>query len=254
MDMQTKSSNPVLGRGTYNVSAEHVGYGPAMTISGTVNRAGILLLLVLATAIWSWDRFYTLQDPAAMGGLAMVGAFGGFIVAMVTIFKKEWAPVTAPVYALLEGLFIGSLSAVLEMRYPGIAIEAVALTFGTCMCMLLAYRTGLIRVTQRFTLGLVAATGGVALLYLASMMLSLFHVQIPGIFGSGPIGIVFSLVVCGIAALNLVLDFNFIEEGARRGAPRFMEWYSAFGLMVTLVWLYIEILNLLAKLRGGSRR
>jgi len=254
MEMQTKSSNPVLGRGTYNVSAEHVGYGPAMTISGTVNRAGILLLLVLATAIWSWDRFYTTQDAASMGGLAMVGAFGGFIVAMVTIFKKEWAPVTAPVYALLEGLFIGSLSAVLEVRYPGIAIEAVALTFGTCLCMLLAYRTGLIRVTQRFALGLVAATGGVALVYLASMMLSLFHVQIPGIFGSGPIGIVFSLVVCGIAALNLVLDFNFIEEGARRGAPRFMEWYSAFGLMVTLVWLYIEILNLLAKLRGGSRR
>jgi uncharacterized YccA/Bax inhibitor family protein len=253
MDMQTKSSNPVLGRGTYNVSAEHVGYGPAMTISGTVNRAGILLLLVLVTAIWSWDRFYTTQDPASMGGLAMVGAFGGFIVAMVTIFKKEWSPVTAPVYALLEGLFIGSLSAVLELRFPGIAIEAVALTFGTCMCMLLAYRAGLIRVTQRFALGLVAATGGVALLYLASMVLSLFHVQIPGIFGNGPIGIVFSLVVCAIAALNLVLDFNFIEEGARRGAPRFMEWYSAFGLMVTLVWLYIEILNLLAKLRGSRR-
>jgi uncharacterized YccA/Bax inhibitor family protein len=119
--------------------------------------------------------------------------------------------------------------------------------------MLLAYRAGLIRVTQRFALGLVAATGGVALLYLASMVLSLFHVQIPGIFGNGPIGIVFSLVVCGIAALNLVLDFNFIEEGARRGAPRFMEWYSAFGLMVTLVWLYLEIVRLLAKLRDNRR-
>jgi len=253
MEMQMKSSNPALGRGTFNVSAEHVGYGPAMTISGTVNRAGILLLLVLLTAVWSWDRFYTTQDVASIGGLTMVGAFGCFIAAMVTIFKKEWAPVTAPIYALLEGLFIGSLSAVLEMRFPGIAIEAVALTFGTCLCMLLAYRAGLIRVTQRFALGMVAATGGVALVYVASMILSLFHVQIPGIFGNGPIGIVFSLVVCGIAALNLILDFNFIEEGARRGAPKFMEWYSAFGLMVTLVWLYIEILNLLAKLRSDRR-
>lgn len=253
METQLKSSNPVLSRGTFNVTAEHVGYGPAMTISGTVNRAGILLLLVLVTAIWSWDRFYTTQDMSSIGGLTMVGAFGGFIAAMVTVFKKEWSPITAPIYALLEGLFIGSLSAVLELRFPGIAIEAVALTFGTCLCMLMAYRVGLIRVTQRFALGMVAATGGVALVYVASMILSLFHVQIPGIFGNGPIGIVFSLVVCGIAALNLILDFNFIEEGARRGAPKFMEWYSAFGLMVTLIWLYIEILNLLAKLRSDRR-
>jgi uncharacterized YccA/Bax inhibitor family protein len=179
----------------------------------------------------------------------MIGAFGGFIAAMVTIFKKEWSPITAPIYALLEGLFLGSLSAMLELRFPGIAIESVALTFGTCFCMLIAYRSGLIRPTQRFTMGIVAATGGIAVVYFASMILGLFHVQIPGIFGSGPVGILFSLAVVIVAALNLILDFNVIEEGASRGAPKYMEWYSAFGLMVTLVWLYLEIIRLLSKLR-----
>jgi uncharacterized YccA/Bax inhibitor family protein len=189
---------------------------------------------------------------AAIGGLTMVGAFGGFIAAMVTVFKKEWSPVTAPIYALLEGLFLGAFSATMELRFPGIAIEAVALTFGTCLCMLAAYRAGLIRATQRFTLGVVAATGGIALVYFASIILGMFNMQVPGIFGSGPIGIIFSLVVCGMAALNLILDFSFIEEGAQRGAPKYMEWYSAFGLMVTLIWLYLEIVRLLGKL--NSRR
>jgi len=244
-----KSSNPVLGRNTYDVAAEHAGYGPSMTISGTVNKAGLLILCVLATAAWTWNMFYTTRDMSAIGGLTMVGAFGGFIMAMVTIFKKEWSPITAPIYALLEGLFLGAFSATMELRFPGIAIESVALTFGTCLCMLAAYRAGLIRVTQRFTLGLVAATGGIALVYIGSMILGFFNVQIPGIFGSGPIGIIFSLVVCGVAALNLVLDFNFIEQGAQQGAPKYMEWYSAFGLMVTLIWLYLEIVRLLAKLR-----
>ncbi len=183
----------------------------------------------------------------------MIGAFGGFIVAMVTIFKKEWSPITAPIYALLEGLFLGALSAMLEMRFPGIAIESVALTFGTCFCMLLAYRSGLIRPTQRFVMGIVAATGGIAMVYFASMILGFFHVQIPGIFGSGPIGILFSLAVVIVAALNLILDFAVIEEGAQRGAPKYMEWYSAFGLMVTLVWLYLEIIRLLSKLRDDRR-
>jgi len=244
-----KSSNPVLGRNTYDVAAEHAGYGPSMTISGTVNKAGLLILCVLATAAWTWNMFYTTRDMSAIGGLTMVGAFGGFIMAMVTVFKKEWSPITAPIYALLEGLFLGAFSATMELRFPGIAIESVALTFGTCLCMLAAYRAGLIRVTQRFALGLVAATGGIALVYIGSMILGFFNVQIPGIFGSGPIGIIFSLVVCGVAALNLVLDFNFIEQGAQRGAPKYMEWYSAFGLMVTLIWLYLEIVRLLAKLR-----
>jgi uncharacterized YccA/Bax inhibitor family protein len=243
-----KTSNPAFSGQTFTVNGVAVGYGPAMTISGTVNKAGILMLCVMATAAWTWNQFFT-NGPAAVGGYTMVGAFGGFIVAMVTVFKKEWSPITAPIYALLEGLFLGSLSAMLELRFPGIAIESVALTFGTCFCMLLAYRSGLIRPTKRFMIGVVAATGGIMLVYFLSMILGLFHVQVPGMFGGGPVGILFSLAVVIVASLNLILDFNFIEEGAHRGAPKYMEWYGAFGLMVTLVWLYLEIIRLLSKVR-----
>jgi len=248
-----KSSNPVLTEQTYAGSAVHVGYGPAMTVSGAVNKAGILMLCVLATAAFTWNQFFATRDLSAIGGYTVIGAFGGFIAAMVTVFKKEWAGITAPIYALLEGLFLGALSATMELRFPGIAIEAVALTFGTCLVMLMVYRAGIIRPTERFTLGIVAATGGIALVYFLSMILGFFHIQVPGIFGGGPIGILFSLAVVTIAALNLILDFGMIEEGARRGAPKYMEWYSAFGLMVTLVWLYLEMIRLLAKLRSDRR-
>ena len=243
-----KSSNPAFGQ-TFNGSAVRAGYGPAMTISGAINKTGLLLLCVIATASFAWNQFLNAGDPSAVSGYIGIGAIGGFIAAMVTIFKKEWSPITAPIYALFEGLALGSLSAILELRFPGIAIQAVALTFGTCACLLVAYRSGLIRATQRFTMGVVAATGGIAVIYFASMVLGLFHVQIPGIFGGGPIGILFSLAVTGVAALNLILDFDAIEQGANRGAPKYMEWYSAFGLMVTLVWLYLEILRLFSKLR-----
>ena len=252
--MTLKTSNPAFaGQNTYPGTAVHVGYGPTMTISGTVNKAGALMLCVLATAFWTWSRFFESGDPGSVGGLLIVGLFGGLIAAMVTIFKKEWSPVTAPVYALLEGLVLGSLSATLEMRFPGIAIEAVGLTFGTCFALLLAYRSGLIRASEKFTLGIIAATGGIAIVYFAGMVLGFFGVQIPGIFGNGPVGILFSLAVVVIAALNLILDFAAIEEGARSGAPKYMEWYSAFGLMVTLIWLYLEIIRLLSKLRSDRR-
>ena len=175
------------------------------------------------------------------------------VMALVTTFKREWSAVTAPVYALLEGLFLGGLSAMLELRFPGIAIEAVALTFGTAFCMLMAYRSGLIRATQKFTMGIAAATGGIALVYLVTMVIGFFGVQVPLIYGSGPIGILFSLVVVVIAALNLILDFSVIEEGAANGAPRYMEWFAAFGLMVTLIWLYLEMIRLLSKLRDDRR-
>jgi uncharacterized YccA/Bax inhibitor family protein len=250
--MNLKTSNPAFLGPVYTGTAERIGYGPSMTISGTVNKAGVLMLCVLATALWTWNQFFT-AGASAVGGYTMFGAFGGFIVALVTIFKKEWSPVTAPVYALLEGLFLGSLSAMMELRFPGIAIQSVALTFGTCFCLLIAYRSGVIRASEKFTLGIVAATGGIALVYFMSMILGLFHVQVPGIFGSGPIGILFSVAVVIIAALNLILDFSAIEEGARRGAPKFMEWYSAFGLMVTLIWLYLEIIRLISKLRDDRR-
>ena len=251
--MRLKTSNPAFAANTYTGTAVHTGYGETMTISGTVNKAGILILLVLLTASWTWSRFFTTQDINSVSGFTMIGAFGGFIAAMVTIFKKEWSPITAPIYALLEGLFLGSLSAMFELRFPGIAIESVALTFGTCLCMLVAYRTGLIRASQKFTMGIVAATGGIAVVYFASMLLGFFNIQIPGIFGSGPVGILFSVAVTAIAALNLILDFSFIEDGARTGAPKYMEWYSAFGLMVTLIWLYLEIIRLLSKLRDDRR-
>jgi uncharacterized YccA/Bax inhibitor family protein len=187
-----------------------------------------------------------------VAGLLMVGVFGGFITAMVTIFKPAWAPITAPIYALLEGLFLGSISAFLEQRYPGIAIQAVGLTFGTLLTMLVLYTSGLIKVTNKLRIGIIAATGGIALFYLGEMILSFFHIQFVAINGSGPIGIAFSLFVCAIAALNLVLDFDFIEQGVNAGAPKFMEWYGAFGIMVTLVWLYLEILRLLSKMRSRN--
>jgi len=246
--MRLKSSNPAFGS-TFETSAVFVGYGETMTVGGTANKAGFLMLLVLLTAAFTWNSFFDNPETANVGGYMMLGLIGGFIAAMVTIFKKEWSAVTAPVYALFEGLALGGISATLEYRFPGIAIEAVALTFGTCFCLLLAYRSGLIRASEKFTLGIVAATGGIALVYFANMILSIFGVHMPGIFGSGPVGILFSLVVVVVAALNLILDFAFIEEGAQRGAPKYMEWYGAFGLMVTLIWLYLEMIRLLSKLR-----
>jgi uncharacterized YccA/Bax inhibitor family protein len=168
---------------------------------------------------------------------------------MVTIFKKEWSPVLAPAYALVEGLFLGALSAFFEARFPGIVIQAVMLTFGTLFALLFAYRSGLIKATENFKLGVAAATGGIFLIYVASFLLGLFGIKVPYIHESGIIGIGFSLFVVVIAALNLVLDFDFIESGVEAGAPKYMEWFGAFGLMVTLVWLYVEFLRLLAKLR-----
>jgi uncharacterized YccA/Bax inhibitor family protein len=246
-DMRT--SNPTFSANTFSVPRT---YGEAMTINGTILKTVILLLCAVATASFTWNQFYETHDTGAATGLMMIGAIGGFILALVTIFKQNWAMVTAPAYALLEGLFLGGASALFELRFPGIAMQAVALTFGTAFCMLMAYRSGLIRATQKFTLGVVAATGGIAVFYLITMILGVFHISVPILYGNSPLSIAISLFVVGIAALNLILDFAFIEQGAAQGAPRYMEWYGAFGLMVTLVWLYLEILRLLSKVR--SRR
>ena len=181
----------------------------------------------------------------------MIGsAIGGFVLALITVFKKTAAPITAPLYALVEGVFLGVLSAMFEILYPGIVFQAVTLTFGTLLALLLAYKTGFIKATENFKLGVIAATGGIAIIYLATFVLGFFGINIPFIHGSGTFGIAFSVFVVIIAALNLVLDFDFIESGAERGAPSYMEWYAAFGLLVTLIWLYIEILRLLSKLRS----
>lgn len=244
-----RTNNPALNERVFR--GEGVAYGgEAMTVQGTVNKTGILLICTILTAAWTWNLFLHSHSAESVGPLALVGVFGGLIFAFVTIFKKTWAPVTAPIYALLEGLVLGSVSAILELRFPGIAIQAVSLTFGTLVVMLLAYRSGLIRVTDKLRLGIVAATGAIALFYFVEIILGFFHVQFLAINGAGPIGIGFSVVVVIIAALNLVLDFDLIETGARMGAPKYMEWYGAFGLMVTLIWLYFEILRLLSKLRS----
>ncbi len=244
-----RTSNPALNDRVFRDAAAGV-LGDRMTIEGTVNKTGVLLICTVLTAAWTWHLFMQTRDPATVMPLTLVGAIGGLVFAIATVFKNTWAPVTAPVYALLEGLVLGGVSAVLEVRFPGIAIQAVSLTFGTLIALLLAYRSRLIPVTQNFRLGVVAATGGIFLVYLVTTVLGLFGVRFgSSIYGAGTLGIGFSVFVVIVAALNLVLDFDFIESGARMGAPKYMEWYGAFGLMVTLIWLYFEILRLLAKLR-----
>ena len=219
-----------------------------MTLTGVVNRSVLMLLLVAATAASVWS--YSASHPATIYPAVMTGALGGFVVAIATSFKRNWAPVTAPVYAVLEGLFIGGISLVMEQRFPGLVLQAVLLTFGVMFALLAAYQSRIIRPSQTFKSVIVGATFGIVVVYLVSMVAQLFfHTAIPLIFDSGPVGIIFSLIVVGIAALNLVLDFDFIENGITYGAPKWMEWYAAFGLTVTLVWLYIEILRLLAKMR-----
>lgn len=248
-----RTSNPAL-RGSFQ-SGDLV-LGERMTVSGTVNKTGVLGICVVLTAAWTWSRFLNAGDvdgaTAAVLPLLVLGGVGGFVVALVTIFKKEWSPVTAPIYALLEGLVLGGISAMTELRFPGIPMQAVGLTFGTLVALLLVYRSGIIKVTDNFRLGVVAATGGIALFYLATMVMGFFGVRFPSVFGAGPLGIGISVFVVIVAALNLVLDFDMIERGAQAGAPKYMEWYGAFALMVTLIWLYLEILRLLSKLRSRN--
>jgi uncharacterized YccA/Bax inhibitor family protein len=250
-----KTANPALSENTFRDFAgprlgELANAGP-MTLSGTVNKTGILLLCAVATAAWTWRLFVQSHQVADIMTYLLAGTIGGFLCAMVTIFKQQWSPVTAPIYALLEGLALGGLSAVFDLRYPGIAFEAVGLTFGTLFVLLLLYSSGLIKVTQKLRMGIVAATGGVMVFYLAEMLLGFFHVNyFNSANNSSPLSIGFSLVVVAIASLNLVLDFDFIEQGVASGAPKYMEWYGAFGIMVTLVWLYLEMLRLLSKVRS----
>ncbi len=245
-----RTSNPALNDKIFQNAGAAT--GEVMTLNGTVNKTGLLLMLAVGTAAWTWHLYLHSSDPSLAMGLALVGMIGGLIAALATIFKKTWSPITAPIYALFEGLALGGISAAFEARYHGIAIQAVSLTFGTMFVLLLAYRSGLIPVTQNFRLGVVAATGGIAIFYLLTLVLGFFGIHFTSVFGSGPIGIAFSVFVVIVAALNLVLDFDFIESGVRAGAPKYMEWYAAFGLMVTLIWLYLEILRLLSKLRDRN--
>lgn len=242
-----RTSNPVLNAETFR--SVGIGSDDVMTITGTINKSAILLGFVILSSMYTWSLFYSPAGAEAVGPWMIFGAIGGFITAIVTVFKRNWAPVTAPIYALLQGLFLGGISSVLESQLPGIVMQAMGLTFSVAACMLVAYRSGLIQPTEKFRAGIVAATGAVALVYVLSFLLSFFGISMPMIHSAGPVGILFSLAVVTIAALNLILDFDLIESGARAGAPKYMEWFAAFGLMVTLIWLYIETLRLLSKIR-----
>lgn len=244
-----RSGNPVLNERIFTQVGSGV-QGDVMTIQGAVGKTFILLAVTFAMAIWIWSELVSPQSPLVpyVMPISLVSGILGFIVAMVTTFKKEWAPVTSWIYAALEGVFLGVTTALFNKAYPGIAMEAVALTFGVLFCLLAAYQAGIIRATPTFMRVIVASTMAIALFYIITMVIGFFGIQAPLVNSSSGAGILFSFVVVIVAALNLVLDFNLIEEGAREGAPKYMEWFSAFALLVTLVWLYVEILRLLAKL------
>lgn len=252
MDL-TKSSNPVFGKNIFSQSATNTSEG-VMTINGTINKTGLMLLIVVFAATFTWRKFFGAIDPANPGVLpsgimvwTMVGAIGGFITALITTFSPRRAAMTAPIYAVFEGLFLGAISALFEAMYPGLVMRAVSLTFGVFLIMLLLFRSGAIQVTNKFRTIILAATGGIALVYFVSFIAGMFGANLGFMYGNGMVGIGFSLVVVAIAALNLVLDFDMIVKGANARAPQYMEWYGAFGLMVTLIWLYLEILRLLSK-------
>jgi uncharacterized YccA/Bax inhibitor family protein len=255
--MALRTNNPVLRDKTFQNLAATT--GEPMTVNGTIARTGLLLVLMLITGAWTWHRFMLAGgtlDPAA--GVAAVqpflwgGLIVGFVLALVGSFKPNWTPVTAPLYALAEGTFLGGISAMFEVQYHGIVLQAIMASVGVMVVMLLIYRSGLIKVTDKFRIGVIAATGGIVLLYLVQWGIMAFThgAGMSFISGSGPMAIGFSILVVCLAALNLVLDFDLIERGVEQGAPRYMEWYCAFALMVTLVWLYLELLRLL----GNSRR
>ena len=211
-----------------------------MSLDGTVNKTGILLALCFCGAFFGWNTPY----------LALPAVLIGFVIALFTIFRPKNAPYTAPAYAAVEGIALGAITMVMEVQYPGIGIQAIGLTFGILASLLFCYKSGIIKPTENFRLMIFSATMGIALLYLISFIMSFFGNSIGFIHSNGLMGIGFSLFVVGIASLNLVLDFDFIEEGSEAGLPKYMEWYGAFSLMVTLVWLYLEILRLLAKMRS----
>ena len=250
-----KSSNPALGSKAFEQYQTGIQTAEAMTINGTVNKTLILLVLLAVSAAWVWNRLTgsgIIGEDGVQQASLVYWIYGpmivGFIVAMVTVFKQNWAPFTAPIYAVVEGVLLGSLSAVLESIYSGIVFQAVALTIGTLFAMLVAYRMGVIKVTNKFRMGVMSAAIGIILVYIISFVVSLFGVDI-GFLYSGIIGILFSLFIVVIAALFLVLDFDLIDQGVMHGAPKFMEWYGAFALILTLIWLYISFLRLLSILR-----
>ena len=253
-----KSGNPAFSEKTFQSSAQIYNADVVkMTERGTLNKFFLLFLLVMGTASFTWSAFNQGRDVQSW---IYIGLFGGFITAMILIFKPMLAPYLAPVYALLEGVFIGGVSATYDFAFKGaetagaggIVMQAVGLTFAVIIAMFALYRFRIIQATEKFKSVIIIATAGIAVFYLLSWILRMFHVEMPLIHSSGTYGIIFSLVVVAVAALNLILDFDRIEQGAAAGLPRYMEWYGAFGLLVTIVWLYLEILRLLSKLNSRN--
>ena len=222
-----------------------------MTFSGTLNKFGFLFLMVMASSVYVWNEA---SVGNSVQGYIIGGGIGGFVLAIVLMFKPQWAQYLAPGYALLEGLLVGGISAVYNDAFakiaPGIVMQAVALTFGTAIAMFALYKTGIIKVTERFRSILFAAMGGIMVFYLITFVLSLFNVDIPMLHQGSLMSIGISLVIVAVAAFSLLLDFDRIDQGSAMGAPKYMEWYCAFGLLVTLVWLYVEILRLLGNIYG----
>ncbi|HKV70591.1 MAG TPA: Bax inhibitor-1/YccA family protein [Gemmatimonadales bacterium] len=240
-------ANPVLNSKTFSTAGVATG-AETMTIEGTANKTGLLLLICLATSSWIWTQTYNAIDPSAALPWMWGGMLGGLVVAIATTMKPQWAPISAPLYAALEGLALGGISASYATAYPGILVQAVSLTFGTLFVMLLVYRSGAIRVTPRFQKVMLIAVLAILLYYVATMIMGLFGVDTSYFNAGGTLGIGISVVIVGVAALTLLLDFDMIAKGVEQGAPKAMEWYGAFGLMVGLVWLYLEILRLLGKI------
>ncbi len=251
-----KSGNPTLTSKIFNTTIADQQQG-VMTARGAMNKFGFLFLMVIGGAAFTWHLYYQGKAETMMP-LMILGVFGGLITALVITFKQTWAPYLAPLYGLLEGLFIGAISAIVnEMfakKYPGIVIQAVGLTFGVAISMFLLYNFRIIRATQRFKSVLLTATAGIMIFYLITFVVRMFGVQMDFMMmGNGSLlGIGISLFVVIIAALNLIIDFDMIEQGAEMGAPKYMEWYCAFALMVTIVWLYVEMLKLLSRLNSRS--
>jgi uncharacterized YccA/Bax inhibitor family protein len=246
-----RTSNPTLNDSVFERSRLAAPAGAVMTLNGTVLKTGILTLLLVTAASWSWKiSMGETGAPAWFGTALMFGWIAPMILALIISFVPKSAPALAPVYAITKGLVVGIISAMYEKQFGGIVLTAVMLTCGILFALLAAYSTGVIKASENFKLGIFAATMGVALFYLGTWVLSMFGIQVPGLFGNGWIGIAFSGFVVVLAALNLVLDFDFIENGCAAGAPKHMEWYAAFGLLVTLVWLYLELLRLLSKLNS----
>ena len=246
-----KSGNPTLTEKIFDNSANaEASLQGTMSIRGTMNKFGFLLLMVIGGAAYTWHLYQDLSKGMMMT-LMMTGIFGGMICAFAMIFKPNWAQYIAPLYGILEGFFLGGISAIMndmfQKTYPGLVMQAVGLTFGVSIAMFLLYNFRVINVTDKFKSILFTATAGIGIFYFLSMILGMFHVNMPFMYDSSPLGIGISLFVVAIAALNLLMDFDMIERGAEQGAPQYMEWYGAFGLLVTIVWLYIEILKLLSR-------